>query len=116
MVSCDSNLEELGVFVWRFRVSLAVATADWFDGPPAPKDLVQRPVLRFLPLVMHELGRPRSSVAQDQVAARKVHALPLERQDAAVVGDIEGQDDEQVVHADDRLAVGTGWSEPEARN
>ena len=54
-----------------------------------------------------------SCTAKEQVDPRKLPALPLEREDAGVVRDIEDQEGQQAIETDDRLAADIGLSKVE---
>jgi hypothetical protein len=64
--------------------------------------------------VVHKLARASACTAKEQVhRSSKATALPLEREDAGVVRDIEDQEGEQAIETDDRLAADIGLSKVE---
>jgi hypothetical protein len=61
-------------------------TPRWLFG----RKLLQTPVLRALFLAVHELGRPRPREGKAEVAPRQLYTMPLPREDAGIVGNMEG--------------------------
>ena len=59
------------IWIGGLFIGIVSSCHDSFDA----EEFVERTIFRWLPLVMHQLGRPHPSVADNHIAARVVEAL-----------------------------------------
>ncbi|KAK4118574.1 hypothetical protein N657DRAFT_369624 [Parathielavia appendiculata] len=70
------------------------------------EELLKIPILAALSLAVHKLGRPGPSESTAEVAPQQLDTVPLPREDAGVVLDIERLQDQQGICVCDVLSTG----------
>ena len=59
-------------------------------------------------LAVHKLGRPRPREGKGKIAPRELYAMPLSRENASFVRNIEGQEGQQVARVGNILSAAVG--------
>ncbi|KAF9777219.1 hypothetical protein IL306_004501, partial [Fusarium sp. DS 682] len=88
----EKTMEHFGLFICRAILIFTALRRGRLNCTLA-KEFLDGAVLWLLSLTIYQLGRPRTRIAQELIAASEVDAVTFAREDRCIVSDIERQDD-----------------------